>query len=227
MCLFNLYSLLFVLISLLILIYIILTIATKILEYFDYGQEKKNDLEFTKFFLNNLKLLRDFSEKDVEFFNKRFDFSRNLFYLEHEKSRWDTDSDLFIQTCLTAMNILSHLCNKESIYYRNKRISKILVFTDRIMCNKLKNNNSDFFNNEKIYHIYTAFANSMYVYRDYFKKIRPVSEYGDYIQYMDFYMERFKGEFEMKTESEIFEKYKIYFDACKMFNECILKYICI
>lgn len=184
--------------------------------------------EFTGYFLTSLRLMRKFSEKNAELVVSRFNFSRNLFYLEQEKIRWDTDCDLFVQTCLTCLNILDFYNDRESVFYHNPDTAKMLLFTDRMLRNRLRNDQKDFFNNDKLHHIYASLAASMYVYRDLLQKdkyVAAVQDYEDLMLYMDFYWKRFNGKVWPKTECKIFKQYENYIDACEHFNRRIENFL--
>lgn len=236
MCILKLYGLILIIICLILFILTLTIYTIKIdekgdirnLDFIEGNDDEyinETNINITGFFLNNLKLMRNFSEKDVEYFYKRFDFSRKLFHLEHDIHSWENDCDLFIQTCLTALNILAYLKDPESIYYKNKKISKMLIFSERIISNKLKDNNSMFIDNEKIYHFFTSFTISMYVFKNLFTKFHQPEEYNDYYKYMDFYLKKFDNEFDLKMNLEIFKTYKIYFQTCKYFNNIMIKSI--
>lgn len=118
-----------------------------------------------RYFLLSIRTIHNFSEDDAEMLMAKFDYSRRLFCMEFDrKINWETDPNLFIQSCITTMNMLSYYADKESIYYQDDHLFDAIRFSLRMMYSKIRYNSANIhkFNNSYIYDVYTALLISMH-----------------------------------------------------------------
>lgn len=184
-------------------------------------QNDVSSYDYMDFFLCSMRYINNFSETNVNWYMKRFEYTHKLFNIELENENWQTDTDLFIQTCLTAINILSYFIDSESIYYRNEDIWRMSIFLNNMLFNKMKSLDSKFFNNDNIYHIYMSFLISLYMIGS---KTLLDNHKSDVVilndnikEFLRFYKIRFYSEFSLKLDSNVFDNYRKNIIVCKKF----------
>ncbi|WBR61509.1 hypothetical protein [Drosophila suzukii associated hytrosavirus 1] len=179
-----------------------------------------SSLDFTDYFLFTMRTMNEFTEKNVDWFTSHFQYTHKLYHLEFDDKNWGNDMDLFIQSCLISLNILSYYVDKASIYYREKEIWKMLCFICRILGVQLHTNNkAQFYDCDQVYHIYTSFLLAMYLCG--IQMGNDVFELkNDMYDFLKYYRIRFYSKYIIKMDkTEIFENYKKYIEACKKFND--------
>lgn len=114
------------------------------------------------FFLGSLRTVSDFTEDDVSVHLSHFNFNRNLYNLTFDETcSWQNDINLFLQACITSINILSYYIDEESIYYRNRCVFDTLTFTTRLLYTKMRYNNMEFYECDDVYNIFTVLLVAM------------------------------------------------------------------
>lgn len=177
--------------------------------------------DYMDFFLCSMRYINNFSETDVDWYIKRFEYTHKLFNIEFDNKNWTTDTDLFIQTCLTSINILSFFNDSLSIYYRNEDIWRMLIFLNNTFYNKMKSLDLKMFANDNIYHIYLSFLFSLYITSS--KMLLDTHQtdttfLNDNLkEFIRFYKIRFYSEFSLDFESNIFDNYRKSVQVCKKF----------
>lgn len=182
------------------------------------GKSCISTVKFSEYCLFSIRYIQEFNEEELKLYRKKFTYDDDLYHIDFDDLNWKNNIDLFIQTCLVTVSILSFYIDKNSIYYHDEEIWKMLIFTFRMLIQKMKNNNEIFFNSNHLYNIFTTFILNMYIQNDQ-RDYQLISDYV--IEYMEFYNIRYYSEYDVKKNSideRIFEKYASISKLCKNFN---------
>lgn len=141
--------------------------------------------EFTEFFLVTMRTANQFTEGEVERNINAFRFNRTLFGSrsgDGGNDNWETNVSDFLEVCFISLNMLSHYVDEQSVYHKDEQIWKILGFTSRLLCVKMRHNNLDFYTCDEVYYVLATLVVAMHVIQgDNFAKD----------EYLKFYSARF------------------------------------
>lgn len=206
--------------------------------------------KINQFFLSSFQVVYGFDEKSARQNIQRFRYNRLLYNisLSHDDyedndttdATWQTDTDLFIQTCNIALGNLSHFVDPNSVFFMDMEIWRQLVFSQRIIDTKLRRNNNKLFAKcDEIYHVFTALKIAMYICS------KSISSLGSELntggggvfmhagnttihEWMKFYNKRFHSPYSCTVTSDTDDDYPAVFPhyektnmVCKTFIELI------
>lgn len=180
------------------------------------------------YFLLSIRAIDNFTEDEATQLISRFDYSRKLFGVKFDgKHNWETDINMFIQSCLTSIKLLERYCDRGSIHYQNEHLWNALKFSLRLMFVKIRSNPVDFYGRNELFDIFTALMVSMHFTAKRNGRTLPGIDYN---RYMDYYKMRtatypFGGAIDAvnanRGEEDIFINYVRYIELCGGFLQSI------
>lgn len=168
----------------------------------------------TDYFLFSVRSANDFDEKNVDWYKKHFRFSRSLYSIEFDDRTWENDHDLFLQSCIVSLSLLSHYVDRTSIFYRDAAIWRMLLFVNHVFCMHMTAETCG-----RVHQVYQSLLLSMYVHGAAGRHSTLLEDFDDYFRW---YALRCTGGVP-QAEPEHFPHYVRYIDMCERFNDKLLK----
>lgn len=178
---------------------------------------------FTEYFMYTLREAHVFKESDVASYLSKFERNRNIFNLNFDNLTWENDVDIFLQSCLISIYILSYVADETSIYYKDEAIWNALLFVHRLFHIKIKTDGEHFLKNSlQIHQIFTSFTVAMYLCG---KNLSMSSGSGvlarDTREYLNYYKIRFYSDYATNHNIETFENYTRHIAICRKYIQQI------
>lgn len=125
--------------------------------------------QHTLCFLVSLRALEDFDEDTVVKLRDTYMYNHKYDRMEYARQNWNTDPEVFIESCITSMCLLSYYIDNSSRFFSSNQLWQSLIFTMQIFTRELKstpdpmNSTPPITEYDDVYHVFHAFVVSMHI----------------------------------------------------------------